>query len=82
MSAVVGQLKGASAHALNQLRPGSIHWQAGYGVVTFRRTELAKVVSYVDHQEEHHRTGALSPLLEPRQDPEPSSDQNPHERRP
>src|SRR5947209_5597976 len=31
VSAVVGQLKGASAHAMNQLQPGSVLWQDGYG---------------------------------------------------
>jgi putative transposase len=64
VSAVVGQLKGASAHAMNQLRPGAIHWQDGYGVLTFRHGELAKVVRYIAAQEEHHRAGSLSPLME------------------
>jgi putative transposase len=64
VSAVVGQMKGASAHEINQLGPDSIHWQDGYGVVTFRRTELEKVKRYIATQEERHRAGALSPLME------------------
>jgi putative transposase len=64
VASVVGHIKGASAHALNELCPGTIHWQDGYGVLTFRRGELAKVIRYVQTQEERHRAGALSPLLE------------------
>jgi putative transposase len=64
VSFVVGQLKGASAHELNQLRPASIHWQDGYGVLTFRRAELDKVKNYIATQEERHRAGKLSPLME------------------
>jgi putative transposase len=64
VSFVVGQMKGASAHAINELRPGSLYWQDGYGVVTFRRSELETVKSYVATQEERHRLGGLSPLME------------------
>ena len=49
---------------MNQLQPGSLHWQDGYGVLTFRRSELPRVVQYIATQEERHRAGALSPLLE------------------
>ena len=68
---MIGQLKGASAHAMNQIRPGSVHWQDGYGVITFRRPELDKVVSYIENQEERHRRGALSSLLEICHEPQP-----------
>src|SRR5712692_5591808 len=64
VSSVVGQLKGASSHAMNQLHPGAIEWQDGYGVLTFRRAELAKVMAYIANQEERHGAGTLSPLLE------------------
>jgi putative transposase len=61
---VLGQVKGASSHALNQVQPGWGHWQEGYGAVTFRRAELDNVCRYVATQEERHRAGALSPILE------------------
>lgn len=64
VSSVVGQLKGASSHTMNALQPGVIHWQDGYGVLTFRHSELPKVAAYIASQEERHRAGALSPLLE------------------
>ena len=35
-----------------------------YGVLTLRQDELAKVSRYIDRQEEHHRRGTLSDLLE------------------
>src|SRR3712207_1118124 len=43
VAAVIGQLKGVSAYELNQLRPGTVHWQDGYGVVSFRRSDLDAV---------------------------------------
>jgi putative transposase len=64
VASVVGQLKGGNAHAANQVQPGSVQWQEGYGAVTFRRAELAKVMQYIATQEERHRAAALSPILE------------------
>jgi REP element-mobilizing transposase RayT len=64
VSFVVGQMKGASAHAINELHPASIDWQDGYGGVTFRRSELETVKHYVATQEARHRLGGLSPLME------------------
>ena len=75
VAAVIGQLKGAGAHALNQLQPGAVLWQEGYGVLTFRRAELGKVVRYIATQEERHRTGTLSPLLESCEEPGPATEQ-------
>jgi REP-associated tyrosine transposase len=70
VSSAVGQRKGASSHAMNQLQPGSLHWQDGYGVLTFRHSDLPRVLQYIATQEERHRAGALSPLLETAQDGE------------
>jgi hypothetical protein len=41
-----------------------VKWQEGYGVLSLRKDELAKVSRYIDNQETHHRTGRLSNLLE------------------
>jgi hypothetical protein len=41
-----------------------LRWQDGYGVLSLRRDDLQKVYQYVDHQEEHHRSQKISPLLE------------------
>jgi REP-associated tyrosine transposase len=68
ISTVIGQIKGASSHVINERQPGSIYWQEGYGIVTFRKAELAKVRQYIATQEERHRCGGLSPLLEANKD--------------
>ena len=36
----------------------------GYGVLTLRKDKLEKVSRYIDRQEDHHRRGTLSELLE------------------
>ncbi len=41
-----------------------LRWQEGYGVLTLRKDEVESVSRYIDNQEEHHRTGRLSALLE------------------
>lgn len=62
----VGQVKGATSFRINkEIRPKfRLQWQEGYGVLTLRKDELARVSRYIDHQEEHHRRGRLSALLE------------------
>ena len=66
VSTFVGQLKGATAHRVNQeLKPKfELRWQSGYGVLTLRKGELAKVMKYIDNQEDHHRGRRLSEVLE------------------
>lgn len=64
VSAAVGQIKGASSHEVNQFEPGALHWQDGYGVVTFRERDLPRVKDYIATQEDRHRVGRLSSLLE------------------
>jgi REP element-mobilizing transposase RayT len=62
----VGQVKGATSFRINrEIRPNfRLKWQEGYGVLTLRKDELAKVSRYIDRQEDHHRRGRLSALLE------------------
>jgi len=66
VSDFIGQVKGASAHRVGrEIQPKfKLQWQAGYGAMTLRKDELDKVCRYVDNQEEHHRTGRLSEVLE------------------
>ncbi|MEW6210514.1 MAG: IS200/IS605 family transposase [Acidobacteriota bacterium] len=66
VSDFIGQVKGASSFRVNrEIHPKSkLRWQEGYGVLSLRRDELEKVIHYIDHQEEHHRKGMLSDLLE------------------
>jgi len=62
----IGQVKGATSFRINkEIRPRfKLQWQEGYGVVTLRKDEIQKVSRYIDRQEEHHRRGNVSELLE------------------
>ena len=62
----IGQVKGATSFRVNkQIRPKfKLQWQEGYGVLTIRKEEVEKVSRYIDRQEEHHRRGNVSVLLE------------------
>jgi REP element-mobilizing transposase RayT len=75
----IGQVKGATAFRVNHdIRPSfKLRWQEGYGVLTSRKDELEKVSRYIDNQEEHHRTGRLSHVLEACEAPEGVLEQAP-----
>ena len=62
----IGQLKGATSFRVNkEIKPRfKLRWQEGYGVLTLRKDEIEKVSRYIDRQEEHHRRGNLSQVLE------------------
>lgn len=66
VSDFVGKVKGATAYRVNhEIRPKfKLRWQEGYGALTVRKDDVEKVSRYIDNQEEHHRSGRLSKLLE------------------
>jgi len=64
ISTAVGQIKGASSHDTNATIGAALHWQDGYAAVTFRKGELEEVMEYIATQEERHRKGRLSAVLE------------------
>jgi putative transposase len=67
ISDLVGQLKGASAHEVNQkLGQGRklLEWQGGYGVVSFGTKDLEWVKAYIRNQREHHAQGKVYDRLE------------------
>ncbi|MEX0586105.1 MAG: IS200/IS605 family transposase [Pirellulales bacterium] len=66
LSEYIGQVKGATSFRVNrEIKPKfKLQFQEGYGALTLRKDELPKVIRYIDNQEEHHRTGNLSVLLE------------------
>jgi REP element-mobilizing transposase RayT len=66
-SELIGHLKGASAHEVNQkLGNGSkvLEWQTGYGVVSFGTANLEWVSDYVRNQAERHARGRVVGRLE------------------
>jgi REP element-mobilizing transposase RayT len=67
VSDFIGQLKGSSAHEVNQkLGAGGkvLQWQAGYGVVSFGTRQMEWVKAYVRNQRQRHATGQLAARLE------------------
>lgn len=62
----IGPVKGTTSFRVNrELTPKfKLSWQEGYGVLSLRRDELITVARYIDRQEERHRAGKLSDLLE------------------
>ena len=59
IAALVGGVKGASAHLVNHgLRPGeSFQWQGSYAAFSVGRRQLATVKDYIGRQREHHALG-------------------------
>jgi putative transposase len=67
VSEVVGQLKGASSHEVNEqlgIHGGKLQWQTGFGVVSFGAGDLDWVKEYVQNQEAHHSSGRVYDRLE------------------
>ena len=64
ISTVVGEMKGLSSRTINRISPGSGYWQDGYGIVSYRKSDLAKIKAYIANQETHHRDGSVSPTME------------------
>ena len=61
----IGNIKGGSSHYMNHLDQSSpLRWQPGYGYLTFAKSDLGRVVTYVDKQKTHHVTGKLSSKME------------------
>lgn len=74
ISDLVGQVKGASSHEVNQQvgRGGKVlQWQAGYGVVSFGTRDLDWVKGYVRNQRQHHAQGTTFDRLERTREVEP-----------
>lgn len=56
----IGQLKGGSSYAMGK----GLHWQLGYGVVSFGTRDLPWVLDYIRNQEQHHKKGTFHERLE------------------
>ncbi len=65
ISELVRQLKGSSAHEVNQATGHKLlEWQRGYGVVSFGKSHLGWVLDYIRNQRQHHARGTLESRLE------------------
>lgn len=70
---LIGQMKGASSHSMNQRYPGRPWaWQNGYGVVSFATKVLPWVVAYIENQKTHHAEKTTQEALERTEEAEPA----------
>ncbi len=62
----IGKLKGGSSFYINhEIADRSVlHWQNGYGVVSFGTKDLKWVIDYVKNQKEHHKKKTTIKRLE------------------
>ncbi len=65
IATLIGQLKGASSHHINEkYGEGLLVWQAEYGVLSFSEKSLPTIVSYVKNQKTHHAGNTLNAAME------------------
>lgn len=57
----MNRIKGSSSHFINGFpdRQFHLYWQHGYGVLTFAKRDLTRVVTYIQNQKQHHHVGTL-----------------------
>ncbi len=62
----VKRCKGASSKAINHTYTNDdlFRWQNGYGVLSFGAKQLPYVVTYIEHQKQHHAEKTIQPYLE------------------
>ena len=61
VATMIGQIKGASSHYINEKYAGrSFLWQAEYGVFSFSEKSLPVIVDYINKQKKHHADNSLS----------------------
>jgi len=61
VATIIGQLKGASSHHVNEkYAGGSFLWQAEYGILSFSEKALSTIVDYVNNQKKHHAENTLN----------------------
>ena len=54
---IMEQVKSGSSKWLNEKRyvMGKFSWQDGYGAFTYSKSQIDKVVKYIENQREHHK---------------------------
>jgi REP element-mobilizing transposase RayT len=62
----ISDIKGSAAFHINHMdgNPQKIYWQRGYGVLSFRKSNLKQVIEYIENQKEHHSCGTTWNSLE------------------
>lgn len=57
LSDLVGVIKSNSSKYINKQKwlKRKFHWQEGYGGFSYSRSQLPKVIRYIENQKEHHK---------------------------
>lgn len=55
VAALVEELKTSSSQWVKTQGIGAFAWQRGYGAFSVGRSEMNRLLAYIDRQEEHHR---------------------------
>ncbi len=57
ISELIRDVKAASSKFINQNRwiVGKFNWQEGYGAFSYSRSQIDKVIKYINNQEKHHK---------------------------
>jgi len=57
ISDLVRDIKSNSTNFINNNKsiPGKFSWQKGFGAFTYSKSQVPKVVEYIENQVEHHR---------------------------
>jgi putative transposase len=65
-SRLMNQIKGVSSHFVHDQLPGheGFKWQSGYGAYSVDPDRLDTVISYINHQKDHHTNNTLCPIWE------------------
>jgi len=58
LSDLMKQVKGSSTEWINENKwtRHKFSWQAGYGAFSYAKSEVPRVIKYIQNQKEHHRT--------------------------
>ena len=58
VSDLLGKVKSGTSGFINKRRlvRGHFNWQDGFGAFSYARSQLGTVISYIEKQQEHHRT--------------------------
>ena len=57
LSELMQDIKGDSSGGINEKRylKGKFSWQEGYAAFSYSKSQLPKVINYIEKQEEHHK---------------------------
>ena len=61
VSDLLQDIKGSSSKWINEkkLVAGKFSWQAGFGAFSYSKSELSRVINYINNQQKHHEKKTL-----------------------